>query len=58
MLAEYQALTAQAAWEGDRRQAVRALASNPLVMSMNKAEALYNDMSAAHKAYLPERLLK
>jgi 6-phospho-beta-glucosidase len=57
MLGEYQAMTAKAAWDGDRRQAVQALASNPLVLSLSKAEALYNDMAAAHRAYLPERLL-
>jgi 6-phospho-beta-glucosidase len=58
MLSEYQALTAQAAWCGTKRDAVRALASNPLVFSLNKAQAIYDDMSAAHAAYLPERLLR
>ncbi len=58
MLGEYQALTAEAAWSGTRRDAIRALASNPLVMSMHKAEALYDEMAAAHRQYLPERLLR
>lgn len=57
MLGEYQALAAEAAWCGRRIDAVRALASNPLVMSLEKAEAIYNDLSAALKDYLPERLL-
>jgi 6-phospho-beta-glucosidase len=57
MLGEYQALAAQAAWCGTRRDAIRALASHPLVFSLPKAEAIYDDLAAAHKAYLPERLL-
>lgn len=57
MLGEYQALTAEAAWCGGRREAVQALASNPLVMSLAKAEAIYDEMAAAHRVYLPERLL-
>lgn len=58
MLGEYQALTAEAAWTGTRREAVQALASNPLVLSVHKAEAIYDEMSAALKDYLPERLLR
>jgi 6-phospho-beta-glucosidase len=58
MLGEYQALTAEAAWSGTRRDAIRALASNPLVLSTRKAEALYDEMAAAHRQYLPERLLR
>lgn len=57
MLAEYQALAAEAAWCGRRIDAVRALASNPLVMSLEKAEKIYDEMAAALKEYLPERLL-
>jgi 6-phospho-beta-glucosidase len=56
-LAEYQRLTADAAWNGNRRQAIRALASNPLVPSLPVAEALYDEMAAAHRAHLPARLL-
>ena len=57
MLAEYQVLTAEAAWKGTRRDAVRALASNPLVLSLTKAEAIYDEMAAAHRNFLPERLV-
>ncbi len=57
MLGEYQALTAEAAWTGTRRDAVRALASHPLVLSLHRADALYDEMAAAHERYLPERLL-
>lgn len=58
MLGEYQALTAEAAWSGTRREAIRALASNPLCFSLRTAEALYDEMAAAHREYLPERLLR
>jgi 6-phospho-beta-glucosidase len=58
MLAEYQYLTAEAAWSGSRNDAIRALAANPLVMSLSKAQSLYDEMSAAHRAYLPSRLLE
>ena len=57
MLGEYQALTAEAAWSGTRRDAVRALASHPLVFSLEKALAIYDELAAAHRAWLPERLL-
>jgi 6-phospho-beta-glucosidase len=57
MLAEYQVLTAEAAWKGTRRDAVRALASNPLVLSLAKAEAIYDEMAAAHRDFLPDRLV-
>jgi 6-phospho-beta-glucosidase len=57
-LGEYQALTAEAAWRGTRKDAIRALACNPLVFSPSKAEALYDEMAAAHRDYLPERLLR
>jgi len=58
MLAEYQALTAEAAWSGTRREAIRALASNPLCFSLPTAEALYDEMAARHREYLPERLVQ
>jgi 6-phospho-beta-glucosidase len=58
MLGEYQMLTAKAAWSGTRRDAIRALASNPLVFSLRTAELLYDEMAAAQRQYLPERLLK
>ena len=58
MLGEYQALTAEAAWSGNRKDAVRALASHPLVFSLRKAETIYAEMAAVHCRYLPERLLR
>jgi len=58
MLGEYQALTAEAAWSGNRKDAVLALASHPMVFSLRKAEAIYAEMAAAHRQYLPERLLR
>ena len=57
MLGEYQALAAEAAWSGTRRDAIRALASHPLVFSLRLAQKLYDEMAAAHCEYLPERLL-
>lgn len=57
MLGQYQALAAEAAWCGTRRQAIQALASHPLCFSLNLAETLYDEMAAAHRAHLPERLL-
>jgi 6-phospho-beta-glucosidase len=58
MLGEYQALTAEAGWSGTRTDAVRALASHPLVFSLHTAEAIYDEMAAAHRHLLPERLLR
>jgi 6-phospho-beta-glucosidase len=57
MLGEYQALAAEAAWTGTRIDAIRALATNPLVMSLRQATDLYDEMAAAHRQYLPDRLL-
>ena len=57
MLAEYQLLAADAAWSGTRRDAVRALAANPLVQSVEKAEAVYAELSVAHRPFLPDRLV-
>jgi 6-phospho-beta-glucosidase len=57
MLGEYQALTAEVAWQGTRVDAIRALASHPLVLSLAKAEAVYAEMSAALSRFLPARLL-
>ncbi|MBM7784109.1 family 4 glycosyl hydrolase [Tenggerimyces flavus] len=56
-LAEHQVLAAHAAWEGDHRDGVRALASHPLVPSLTVAENLYADLAKAHAEHLPERLL-
>jgi len=58
MLGEYQALAAEAAWRGTRREAIQALASNPLVLSLSKAEEIYDEMAEAHRRHLPERLLR
>jgi 6-phospho-beta-glucosidase len=58
MLGEYQALAAEAAWSGGRREAIRALASHPLVFSLPLAEAIYDEMATAHQQYLPARLLQ
>jgi 6-phospho-beta-glucosidase len=58
MLGEYQALAAEAAWSGTRLDAIRALAANPLVQSVVKAEAIYDELAAAHRALLPDRLLR
>jgi 6-phospho-beta-glucosidase len=58
MLGGYQALAAEAAWTGDRRAAIAALASHPLVVSLTLAERIYDRMAAAHRAHLPERLLR
>lgn len=57
MLGEYQWLAAEAAWSGGRREAVRALASHPLIFELDTAERLYDAMAAAHRTYLPDRLL-
>jgi 6-phospho-beta-glucosidase len=57
MLGEYQALAAEAAWSGDRDDAIRALCANPLVLRADLAARLYDAMAVAHRAYLPERLL-
>ena len=57
-LGSYQALTAEAAWSGSRRDAVAALTSHPLVGSLSLAERLYDEMAAAHRAFLPDRLLR
>jgi 6-phospho-beta-glucosidase len=57
-LAEYQVLTAEAAWSGTRAEAVRALSSHPWLTEIRLAEAIYDEMAAAHSAWLPERLLR
>lgn len=55
-LAEYQVAAAGAAVSTNRRDAVRALAANPLVRALPKAEALYTEMARAQAAVLPEAL--
>lgn len=56
MLAEYQVAAAEAAWDGDRRSAIKALVANPLVFSLAKAESIYDEMAHALAPLLPERL--
>jgi 6-phospho-beta-glucosidase len=56
MLGEYQALAAETAWNGTRRDGIRALSANPLVQEIELAETLYDALATAHRDYLPERL--
>jgi len=56
-LAEYQLLAGQAAWEGDWRDGIRALVANPLVRTIEKANALYYELASAHRDHLPTRLI-
>lgn len=56
-LGYYQQAAADAAWSGTSHEAVQALASHPLVRSINKAERIYAEMAHAHRHYLPERLI-
>ncbi len=56
-LGEYQALAGEVGWNGTWRDGVRALAANPLVRTLDRAEALYRELAAAHRAFLPDRLL-
>ncbi len=58
LIAEHTGATARAALWGTRRDAIKALTANPLVMSYSKAEQVYNALAAAHAQYLPERLLR
>lgn len=51
-LGEYQDLAARAAWEEDRKLALQALVSNPLVPSLPVAKALYDEIAQAHSPYL------
>jgi 6-phospho-beta-glucosidase len=56
-LGEYQQAAADAAWSGDARDAMRALAAHPLVRSVDLAERLYAEMATAHREHLPGRLI-
>lgn len=57
-LASYQQLAAEAAWSGGRREALWALTSHPLVGSLPLAERIFDEMADAHRAHLPDRLLR
>ncbi|MFM9108315.1 MAG: glycoside hydrolase [Chloroflexota bacterium] len=56
-LAEYQMLAADAAWNGTRKEAIMALASNPLCRDLPTATKIYDELAAAHRDLLPARLL-
>ena len=56
-LAAYQMAAADVAWEGTRKDGIRALAANPLVRSLARAEAIYDELARAHRDHLPARLL-
>ncbi len=57
-LAEFQRLSAEAAWGGGRADAVRALVAHPFVRNLNVAEELYDHLAYANRDFLPERLLR
>ncbi len=57
-LAEYQLLAGAAAWEGTRRDAIQALLANPLCRNLDTVATAYDALAAAHRQYLPERLLR
>lgn len=57
-LAEYQMLAGAAAWDGTRRDAIQALLANPLCRDLEKVAPVYDALAAAHRQYLPERLLR
>ena len=56
MLGEYQALAAETAWSGNRRDGIRALAANPLVRQVELAGQLFDALATAHRPFLPDRL--
>ena len=50
----YEELTIEAAVTGDEDTAKMALLTHPLVPSWDIATALWEDLKAAHRAYLPQ----
>jgi 6-phospho-beta-glucosidase len=50
----YEELTIEAAVTGDENTAKMALFTNPLVPSWDTAVALWEDIKAAHRQYLPQ----
>ncbi|MEZ4555510.1 MAG: hypothetical protein R2854_03500 [Caldilineaceae bacterium] len=55
MLAEYQWLAAEAIWQGDRRALDRALAANPLVLSLPLARRLLDAVIPLQAEYVDAR---
>jgi len=50
----YERYTVQAAISGSEADAMRALLAHPLVGDWEKAQACFNEMKEAHRAYLPQ----
>jgi 6-phospho-beta-glucosidase len=50
----YEELTVRAAAEGDRREALLALASHPLAPSLSVAQELLDALLDAHREHLPQ----
>jgi len=50
----YERYTVEAALTGNRDDAIRALAANPLIVDTDAAKACFEEMLEAHKAYLPQ----
>ena len=50
----YEILTAQAAYEGDRKLALQALWSHPLIPSFESAQGVLEALLQAHRRYLPQ----
>lgn len=48
----YERLTVEAAVQGSKNKAILALVNNPLVLDVNKALAIFNDILQANAAYL------
>ena len=49
-----QELIVRAALEGDRQLALQAMVNDPLVHDLRKAEAILDELLAAHAEYLPQ----
>jgi 6-phospho-beta-glucosidase len=53
MLAEYQWLAAGAIWNGDRKALVKALAANPLILSISLAGKMLDEVIPLQRQYFP-----
>ena len=53
MLAEYQWLAADAIWNGDRKALIKALAANPLILSISLAEKMLEEVIPLQRQYFP-----